>query len=105
LQVAVLSDGEIATGIAQHPVTKRWQIWVSLKGTDITYFTAHRKGADAVMVDRDIAATWKSGNLKTQVEVTTFLKTLPSDGLVDPLPPKVVNRLSKLIRNGQCYEH
>lgn len=99
-QAAVLSDSEVATGIAQHPVTKHWQSWISLYGNDITCFTAHRERADADRVARDIADVWRAGNLKTQVEVTAFLKALPSDSLVDPLPQKVVVRLSKLIKNG-----
>ena len=99
-QAAILSDGEIVTGIAQHPVTKRWQSWVSLHGTDITCFTAHRERAAADKVAKDIAETWKSGKLQTQAEVTAFLNTLPSDDLVEPLPQKVLMRLSKAIRQG-----
>lgn len=97
-QAAILSDGEIATGIVQHPVTKRWQTWVSLHGTDIACFTAHNDRAAADRVARDIAETWKSGRLQTQDEVTAYLHSLPSDTMVDPLPQKVVMRLGKLIK-------
>ena len=99
-QASILIDGEIATGIAQHPVTKRWQSWVSLHGTDITCFTAHRERAAADKAAKDIAETWKSGKLQTQAEVTAFLDALPSDDLVEPLPQKVLMRLSKAIRQG-----
>lgn len=85
-QASVLRDGEIATGIAQHPVTKRWQTWISLYGTDITCFTAHNERSDADKVARDIVEKWRSGNLRIQTEVTAFLNSLPSDDLVDPKP-------------------
>ncbi|WP_196525484.1 hypothetical protein [Nostoc commune] len=31
----VLEDNELTTGIVQHPVTKRWQTWISFTGHDI----------------------------------------------------------------------
>lgn len=97
-QSAILSDGEIFTGIAQHPVTKRWQSWVSLYGADITCFTAHNKREDADKVAQDIAETWKKGQLETTEEVTAYLKSLPTDDVAAPLPQKIVERLSQQIK-------
>lgn len=91
-----LSDNEIITGVTQHPTTKRWQSWVSFTGNDIQCITAHNSRDDANDVAWQIAATWESGKLHTQKEVTAFLDSLPSDGLVDPLPQEVLIRLSKL---------
>ncbi len=97
-QISILSDGEIRTGITQHPVTEKWQTWVSLHGTDISCFTAHEKRTDAERVAKKIAAAWESGELESGNEVTAFLKSLPSDGLVDPLPQEVLLRLVKLMQ-------
>jgi superfamily I DNA/RNA helicase len=96
-EIVILSNSAIACGIIQHPISQRWQTWVSLYGTDITCLTAHKSREDADNVARQIVKAWESG-LEDQDQVTAFLGSLPSDGLVDPLPQDVVMRLSRKIR-------
>ena len=92
----ILSDGEMFCGIVQHPVTGRWQTWVSFHGTDIGCLTAHNLREDADKVARQILKAWESG-LEDQEQVTAFMLRLPTDDVPDPLPQDVVVRLSKKI--------
>ena len=92
----ILSNGEMFCGIVEHPVTKRWQTWVSFHGTDIGCLTAHNLREDAVTVARQILKAWESG-LEDQEQVTAFMRSLPTDDVPDPLPQDVVVRLSKKI--------
>jgi hypothetical protein len=84
-------------GIVQNPVTGRWQTWVSLHGVDINCLTVHKSREDADKVARLIVKAWEEG-LEDQGQVSAFLKSLPTDGLVDPLPQDVVARLSRKIK-------
>ncbi|SRR5579883_316321 len=93
----LLSNDQIACGIVLHPVTKKWQTWVSLHGIDITCLTAHNKREDADKVARQIVAAWEKG-LDNQSQVKAFFQSLPSDDVVDPLPHEVVMRLSRKIK-------
>lgn len=94
---AILYDEDIVVGIAQHPVTKFWQTWISLNRSNLGCLTAHRERYDAVLVALDIAMAWKSGNLKNKNEVAVFLKCLPSDTSSRTLPVEVVKKLHKLM--------
>jgi hypothetical protein len=98
-QALIVDDNEIAIGIVQYPPTKLWQTWASLDGKHIICLTAHSDRYDAVLTALDIAMAWKLGNLTTPSEVTAFLKTLPSDGVVETLPENVSLRLRQLLQN------
>ena len=95
-EVVLISDEEIACGIVSHPVTGRWQTWISFHGTDIGCLTAHNRREDADNVAHSIIAAWESG-LESQEEVAAFMQSLPSDDVPDPLPQDVVMRLSRKI--------
>ena len=92
----ILSDGEMFCGIVQHPVTKRWQTWMSFHGNDISCLTAHNLRENADKVARQILAAWESG-LENQDQVSAFMRSLPTDDVPDPLPQDVVVRLIKKI--------
>nr|WP_267871652.1 hypothetical protein [Nostoc sp. CHAB 5715] len=92
---AVLEDNELTTGIVQHPVTLRWQTWISFTGHDIGCITAHNQREDANKIAKQIADAWSKGKYQTQEEVTAFIKSLPTDGVIDPLPQSIVMQLSQ----------
>jgi hypothetical protein len=98
---AILFDDSIVTGIVQHPVTKHWQTWVFVKKNDnINCLTAHSERYDAVLVALDIAMAWKAGHLKNPKDVAVFLKCLPSDAKVMPLPEEILPKLKELMVDG-----
>ena len=94
---STVDDNELFTGITQHPVTQKWQTWISFTGYDIQCVTAHNKREDADQVAKQIADSWTQRKYKTGEEVTAFIQSLPTDAVVDPLPQDVVVRLSKQI--------
>lgn len=91
---SVLEDNKLTTGIVQHPVTLLWQTWISFTGNDIQCITAHNQRQDASQVAKQIAHVWGEGQYKTQEEVTAFIKSLPTDAVIDPLPQDIVMQLS-----------
>jgi hypothetical protein len=91
----VLKDNELTTGIVQHPVTELWQTWISFTGNDIQCITAHANPDDADRVAKQIADAWSEGKYKTGEEVTAFIKSLPTDAVIDPLPQNIVMQLSQ----------
>jgi hypothetical protein len=92
---AVLEDNELTTGIVQHPVTGLWQTWISFTGNDIQCITAHANPDDADRVAKQIADAWSEGKYKTGEGVTAFIKSLPTDAVIDPLPQNIVMQLSQ----------
>ncbi|MEH2012133.1 hypothetical protein [Nostoc sp.] len=92
---AVLEDNELTTGIVQHPMTGLWQTWISFTGHDIGCITAHNQREDAGRVAKQIADAWSEGKYKTQEEVTAFIKSLPTNAVIDPLPQDIVMQLSQ----------
>ena len=94
---STVDDNELFTGITQHPVTQKWQTWISFTGYDIQCVTAHNKREDADQVAKQIADSWTQRKYKTDEEVRAFIQSLPTDAVVDPLPQDVVVRLSKQI--------
>jgi len=92
---SVLEDNELTTGIVQHPVTGRWQTWISFTGHDIQCITAHNNRDEANQVAKQIASAWSEGKYKTQEEVTAFIQSLPTDAVIDPLPQNIVMQLSQ----------
>ncbi|MDZ8140385.1 MAG: hypothetical protein RM049_34695 [Nostoc sp. DedQUE04] len=92
---SVLEENELTTGIVQHPVTGLWQTWISFTGNDIQCITAHANPDDADRVAKQIADAWSEGKHKTGEEVTAFIKSLPTDGVIDPLPQNIVMQLSQ----------
>lgn len=96
VQASILIDGKMAVGIAHHPFTKRWQSWVWMHGTDIICLSAHNDLSDASKVARQVADAWKERKLD---ELIAFLQSLPIDNLAEPLPPQVMIRIIKLIKN------
>ncbi|MEH1823589.1 MAG: hypothetical protein V7L31_31695 [Nostoc sp.] len=92
---AVLEENELTTGIVQHPVTGLWQTWISFTGNDIQCITAHANRDDADRVAKQMASAWSEGKYKTGEEVTAFIKSLPTDAVIDPLPQNIVMQLSK----------
>ncbi|WP_193200895.1 hypothetical protein [Nostoc sp. MG11] len=91
----MLEDNQLTTGIVQHPVTLRWQTWISFTGHDIQCITAHNKREDANRVAKQIADAWSQGKYKTGEEVTAFIQSLPTDAVIDPLPQNIVMQLSQ----------
>ncbi|WP_414517047.1 hypothetical protein [Nostoc sp. PCC 9305] len=92
---SVLEDNELTTGIVQHPVTGLWQTWISFTGHDIQCVTAHNQREDANKIAKQIADAWSEGKYKTGEEVTAFIKSLPTDAVIDPLPQNIVMQLSQ----------
>jgi hypothetical protein len=92
---SVLEDNQLTTGIVQHPVTGLWQTWISFTGNDIQCIIAHANPDDADRVAKQIADAWSEGKYKTGEEVTAFIKSLPTDAVIDPLPQNIVMQLSK----------
>ena len=92
---SVLEDNELTTGIVQHPVTLRWQTWISFTGHDIQCVTAHNQREEASRVARQMASAWSEGKYKTQEEITAFIQSLSSDAVIDPLPQNIVMQLSQ----------
>ncbi|MEH2220689.1 MAG: hypothetical protein V7K72_26970 [Nostoc sp.] len=92
---SVLENNELTTGIVQHPVTLRWQTWISFTGNDIQCITAHNQREDANRVAKQMADAWSQGKYQTGEEVTTFIKSLPTDAVIDPLPQDIVMQLSQ----------
>ncbi|MHC5762344.1 hypothetical protein [Nostoc sp.] len=90
----VLEDNELTTGIVQHPVTGLWQTWISFTGNDIGCITAHANRDDADRVAKQIADAWSEGKYKTGEELTAFIKSLPTDAVIDPLPQNIVMQLT-----------
>ncbi|MHC5897596.1 hypothetical protein [Nostoc sp.] len=97
----MLEDNELTTGIVQHPVTKLWQTWISFTGHDIQGITAHNKRKDASRVAKQMADAWSQGLYQTQEEVTAFIKSLPTDAVIDPLPQNIVMQLSQQALNAR----
>ncbi|MFN6498104.1 MAG: hypothetical protein RMX65_014005 [Nostoc sp. DedQUE01] len=95
LQKPAFDDNELTAGVVQHPVSKRWQTWISFTGQDIQCITAHNKREDASKVAKQIANAWSQGLYETQEQVTAFIKSLPTDALIDPLPQDIVVQLSQ----------
>lgn len=94
-QKQALEENEISTGIVQHPVTGRWQTWITFTGLDIQCITAHNQRENADKVAKAIADAWTEGKYQSGEEVTAFIKSLPSDALIDPLPQEIVVKLSQ----------
>ncbi|MCC5661700.1 hypothetical protein LC608_33105 [Nostoc sp. XA010] len=92
---SVLEENELTTGIVQHPVTGLWQTWISFTGNDIQCITAHANRDDADRVAKQMASAWSEGKYKTGEEVTAFIKSLPTDAVIDPLPQNIVMQLSQ----------
>ncbi len=92
---SVLEENELTTGIVQHPVTGLWQTWISFTGNDIQCITAHANPDEANRVAKQMASAWSEGKYKTGEEVTAFIKSLPTDAVIDPLPQNIVMQLSQ----------
>ena len=92
---SVLEENELTTGIVQHPITKLWQTWISFTGHDIQCITAHNQREDANKIAKQIADAWSEGKYKTGEEVTAFIKSLPTNAVIDPLPQNIVMQLSQ----------
>jgi hypothetical protein len=100
----IFEDNELFTGIVQHPVTQRWQTWISFTGNDIQCITAHNNRDDADKIARAIAAlavgianAWTERKYKTGEETTAFIKSLPTDAPIDSLPQDILMQLSKQV--------
>ncbi|WP_375499497.1 hypothetical protein [uncultured Nostoc sp.] len=44
---------------------------------------------------KEIADAWSEGKYKTGEEVTAFIKSLPTDAAIEPLPQNIVMQLSQ----------
>jgi hypothetical protein len=42
-----------------------------------------------------MASAWSEGKYQTQEEITGFIKSLPTDAVIDPLPQDIVMQLSQ----------
>ena len=79
----VLEDNQLTTSIVQHPVTLRWQTRISFTGHYIQCISAHNKREDANKIAKQMASAWSEGKYQTQKEVTAFIKSLPTDAVID----------------------
>jgi len=96
-----LEDHQIACGVVRHPVTRNWQTWFSLYGTDITCIFATKSYSLAHSVRQMFVAELRAGYLTDSDRAKAFMSDIQSmEGgeLVDPLPQRELETLAKQIR-------
>jgi hypothetical protein len=95
-----LADHQIACGVVRHPITRNWQTWFSLYGTDITCIFATKSYGLAHSVRQMFVAELRAGYLTDGDRAQAFMAGVQSlDGgeLIDPLPQRALEQLSKQI--------
>ncbi len=96
-----LEDHQIACGVMRHPVTRNWQTWFSLYGTDITCIFASKDYGLAHAVRQMFMVELRSGCLMDSEHAKTFiadLQQLDGSELIDPLPQHNLETLAQQIR-------
>ncbi|NEQ46366.1 MAG: hypothetical protein F6K00_23610 [Leptolyngbya sp. SIOISBB] len=95
-----LEDHQIACGVMRHPVTRNWQTWFSLYGTDITCIFASKDYGLAQAVRQMFVVELRSGCLVDSDRAKTFiadLQQLAGSELIDPLPQRNLETLAQQI--------
>lgn len=87
-----------AAGKVRHPITGKWQVWLSLYGVDVTCVSVHEKEQDADFRVEAFCEAWQSGQLLTTDQVQVFIKNLSSDSVPDPLPQYLLEEIVLLMR-------
>lgn len=96
-----LEDHQIACGVVRHPVTRNWQTWFSLYGTDITCIFATKNYGLAHSVRQMFVAELRSGCLSDSDRAKAFMsdiQAMEGGELIDPLPQRELETLAKHIR-------
>lgn len=102
-----LEDHQIACGVVRHPVTRNWQTWFSLYGTDITCIFATKSYGLAHAVRQMFIVELRAGCLTDGDRATAFMADLQGiDGseLIDPLPQRDLERLAQQIRQQLAHD-
>ncbi|HEY9889050.1 MAG TPA: hypothetical protein V6D02_11660 [Candidatus Obscuribacterales bacterium] len=102
-----LEDHQIACGVVRHPITRNWQTWFSLYGTDITCIFATKSYGLAHAVRQMFIVELRAGCLTDGDRATAFMADLQGiDGseLIDPLPQRDLERLAQQIRQQLAHD-
>jgi len=98
---AALDDHQIASGVVRHPVTRHWQTWFSLYGTDITCIFASKRYGLAHAIRQMFVVQLRAGLLMDRDRAQAFMADIQAiDGseLIDPLPQSSLEDLGRQIR-------
>ena len=96
-----LQEHQIACGVVRHPITRNWQTWFSLYGTDITCIFASKSYGLAHAVRQMFVVELRAGYLTESTRARTFmsdLQKLEGSELVDPLPQQSLEVIGQQIR-------
>ncbi|MDB9527820.1 hypothetical protein PN498_17630 [Oscillatoria sp. CS-180] len=96
-----LADHQIACGVIRHPVTRNWQTWFSLYGTDITCIFSTKSYSLAHSVRQMFVVELRAGLMTDSDQAQSFMADIQAiDGseLIDPLPQRALESLAKQIR-------
>jgi hypothetical protein len=102
-----LEDHQIACGVVRHPVTRNWQTWFSLYGTDITCIFATKSYGLAHSVRQMFVAELRAGCLNDSDRARAFMtdiQAIEGSELIDPLPQPALEGLSQQIRQQLAFE-
>lgn len=103
-----LQDHQIACGVVRHPVTRNWQTWFSLYGTDITCIFSSESYGLAHTVRQMFVAELRAGCLVQQDHAQEFIsgvQAIEGSELIDPLPQQALESLGKQIRKQLTLEN
>ena len=96
-----LEDHQIACGVVRHPITRNWQTWFSLHGTDITCIFATKRYGLAHAVRQMFVAELRAGYLKDSDRAKAFMsdiQAMEGNELIDPIPQRELESLANQIR-------
>ncbi|MEM9009378.1 MAG: hypothetical protein AAGE59_38490 [Cyanobacteria bacterium P01_F01_bin.86] len=96
-----LKDHQIACGVVRHPVTRNWQTWFSLYGTDITCIFASKSYGLAHAVRQMFVVELRAGCLAESAHAQNFMtgiQEIEGSELVDPLPQHALEDIGQQIR-------
>ncbi len=96
-----LKDHQIACGVVRHPVTRNWQTWFSLYGTDITCIFSSKSYGLAHAVRQMFVVELRAGCLTASDSAQAFMtdiQKLEGSELIDPLPQQSLEGIGKQIR-------
>lgn len=96
-----LKDHQIACGVVRHPVTRNWQTWFSLYGTDITCIFASKSYGLAHAVRQMFVVELRAGYLADSDRAQTFMadiQKIEGSELIDPLPQNALEVIGQQIR-------
>lgn len=96
-----LADHQIACGVIRHPITRNWQTWFSLYGTDITCIFATKSYGLAHSVRQMFVVELRAGLMTDSDHAKTFMadvQAMEGSELIDPLPQRDLETLATQIR-------